>query len=289
VLKYRGTAFKGGFHDFVIGDEGVDVFPRLVASDTVVEFARDDVRSGNARLDALLGGGIETGSSTLVLGPAGTGKSLLVLTFVAAAVARGEKAAIFVFDEEVGLLFKRMKAFGIDLQAFRDRGDIVVEQVDAAALSPGEFAHRVRAAVDRHQIKTVVIDSLTGYEAAMPDEHALALHIHEILLYLNRQGVTTFVTVAQHGLVGDMGTPVDVTYLADSVILLRYFEADGDMRRAISIVKKRTGAHESKIREYRIGSTGLQLGEPLHGFRGVLSGTPVYTGDQGALLDGKRT
>ena len=289
VLKYRGTAFRGGFHDFVIADKGVDVFPRLVATEHKTGFARDDVRSGNAAVDALLGGGIETGSSTLLLGPAGTGKSLLVLTFVAAAVARGEKAAIFVFDEEVGLLFKRIKAFGIDLEALRTRGDIVVEQFDAAELSPGEFSHRVRVAVDEQQIKMVVIDSLTGYEAAMPEEHALVLHLHEILLYLNRRGVTTFVTVAQHGLVGDMGSPVDVTYLADSVILLRYFEADGDIRRAISVVKKRTGPHESTIREYRIGSTGFQLGEPLRGFQGVLRGTPVYTGEQGALFGGKQT
>jgi circadian clock protein KaiC len=289
VLKYRGTAFKGGFHDFVIADKGVDVFPRLVATGRRTRFARDNIQSGNAALDALLGGGIETGSSTLVFGPAGTGKSLLVLTFVAAAVARGEKAAIFLFDEEVGLLFKRMKAFGIDLEASRDRGDVVVEQVDAGELSPGEFSHRVRAAIDEQQIKTVVIDSLTGYEAAMPEEHALVLHLHEILLYLNRQGVTTFVTVAQHGLVGDMASPVDVTYLADGVILLRYFEADGDIRRAISVVKKRTGAHESTIREYRIGGTGFQLGEPLRGFQGVLGGTPIFTGEQSALRGVKQS
>lgn len=288
VLKYRGTAFRGGFHDFSIGDKGVDVFPRLVAAEHKTGFARRELKSGNAALDALLGGGIESGSSTLLIGPSGTGKSLLAMTFIAAAVARGEKAAIFAFDEEIGLLFKRMKAFGIDLQAFRDRGDIIVEQVDTAELSPGEFSHRVRAAVDEQGIKTVVIDSLTGYETAMPEEHALALHLHEILLYLNRQGVTTLVTVAQHGLLGDMGTPVEVTYLADTVILLRYFEADGDIRRAISVLKKRTGAHESTIREYRIGDGGLQLGDPLRGFQGVLQGAPLYTGEQGALLGGKR-
>jgi len=288
VLKYRGTAFRGGFHDLIIALSGVEVFPRLTAIEHKTDFARGDIRSGNAALDALLGG-LETGSSSLVLGPAGTGKTLLALTFVAAAVARGEKAAIFVFDEEVGLLFKRVKAFGIDLKAMCDRGEVVVEQVDAAELSPGEFSHRVRAAIDEQQIKTVVIDSLTGYQAAMPEEHALILHLHEILLYLNRQGVTTFVTMAQHGLVGDMGSPVDVTYLADTVILLRYFEADSDIRRAISVVKKRTGAHESAIREYRIGSAGLELGEPLRGFQGVLRGTPIYAGEQKALLGGKTT
>jgi circadian clock protein KaiC len=288
VLKYRGTAARGGFHDFIIGDTGVDVFPRLVATEHKTGFDRDELKSGNAALDALLGGGIETGSSTLVIGPTGTGKSLLALTFIAAAIARGERAAIFAFDEEVGLLFKRMKAFGIDLEALRRSGDVIVEQVDAAELSPGEFSHRVRAAVDVHEVKTVVIDSLTGYETAMPEEHAIVLHLHEILLYLNRRGVTTFVTVAQHGLVGDMGSPVDVTYLADTVILLRYFEADGDIRRAISVVKKRTGAHESTIREYRIGDGGLRLGEPLRGLQGVLQGTPLYTGEQGALLGGNQ-
>jgi circadian clock protein KaiC len=287
VLKYRSTAFRGGFHDFIIGKEGVEVFPRLVATEHKTGFARGNLKSGNAALDALLGGGIEIGSSTLALGPTGTGKSLLVLTFIAAAVARGEKAAIFAFDEEVGLLFKRMNAFGIDLEALRDRGDVLVEQIDAAELSPGEFSNRVRTAVAQGEIKTVVIDSLTGYEAAMAEERALVLHLHEILLYLNRQGVTTFVTVAQHGLVGDMQSPVDVTYLADTVILMRYFEAEGDIRRAISVVKKRTGPHESTIREYRIGQGGLQLGEPLRGFQGVLRGTPLYIGEQDALLGGK--
>ncbi|TWB13746.1 circadian clock protein KaiC [Nitrospirillum amazonense] len=286
VLKYRGTAFRGGFHDFIISAEGVRVFPRLVAIEHKTRFARDELKSGNPALDRLLGGGVEAGSSTLVIGPAGTGKSMLAITFVVAAVARGEKAAIFAFDEEIGLLFKRMKAFGIDLEALRKRGDVFVEQVDAAELSPGEFSHRVRAAVDEQGIKTVVIDSLTGYEAAMPEERALVLHLHEVLLYLNRQGVTTFVTVAQHGLFGSMESPVEITYLADTVILLRYFEADGDIRRAMSVVKKRTGPHESTIREYRIADGGLQLGEPLRTLQGVLRGTPLYTGAQAALFDG---
>ncbi|EGY01841.1 circadian clock protein KaiC [Nitrospirillum viridazoti Y2] len=288
VLKYRGTAFRGGFHDFTISAEGVSVFPRLVAIEHKTRFPRDELKSGNPALDQLLGGGVEAGSSTLVIGPAGTGKSLLALTFVAAAVARGEKAAIFAFDEEIGLLFKRMKAFGIDLETLRKRGDVFVEQVDAAELSPGEFSHRVRAAVDERGIKTVVIDSLTGYEAAMPEERALVLHLHEVLLYLNRQGVTTFVTVAQHGLFGSMESPVDITYLADTVILLRYFEADGDIRRAMSVVKKRTGPHETTIREYRIADGGLQLGEPLRNLQGVLRGNPIYTGAKAALFDGNR-
>lgn len=286
VLKYRGQKYRGGFHDFTIRSGGIEVFPRLVATEHRTDYTRDQLSTGIATFDALLGGGIDTGSSTLLIGPTGTGKSLVALVFLAAAVARGEKAAMFVFDEELGLLFKRVKQFGIDLEAMRARGDVVIEQIDAAELSPGEFAHRVRSAVDEKQIKTVIIDSLTGYQAAMPQENALVLQLHEILLYLNRQGVTTFVTLTQHGLVGDMGSPVDVTYLADAVILLRYFEAGGEIRRAISVVKKRTGPHESTIREYRLSTNGLSVGEPLRGFQGVLRGTPDYVGSQQKLFDG---
>jgi circadian clock protein KaiC len=205
-----------------------------------------------------------------------------------AAIDRGEKAALFIFDEELALLFNRMKGLGIDLEAARDRGDLSIAQIDAAELSPGEFAHRVRNAVDAEQVKTVVIDSLNGYQAAMPEENSLLLHVHELLQYLNRHGATTFMTVAQHGLVGQMQSPVDVTYLADTVILLRFFEASGQVRRAISVIKKRTGSHESTIREYRISSNGLSLGEPLAAFEGVLRGTPTYLGEKGAAAEGKR-
>jgi circadian clock protein KaiC len=209
------------------------------------------------------------------------------MSFVMAAIARGEKAALFIFDEELGLLFDRMRAMGIDLQGERSKGNILLQQVDAAELSPGEFTHRVRQTVDSEKIKTVVIDSLNGYQAAMPEENSLILHIHELLQYLNRQGAATFMTVAQHGLVGDMQTPVDVTYLADSVILLRYFEAMGKVRRAVSIIKKRTGFHETTIREFKISDAGITMGEPLEAFHGVLRGVPNYTGSQGTLIGGK--
>src|SRR3954462_3937744 len=285
VIKYRGVKFRGGYHDVTITTGGLNVFPRLVASEHRGNFERIKMASGIAELDGLLGGGIESGSSTLILGPAGTGKSLIAVVFVAAAIARGEKAALFVFDEELGLLFSRMKGLGIDLEAMQRDGDLVIEQVDAAELSPGEFAHRVRKRVDEDRIKTVVIDSLNGYQAAMPEENSLILHVHELLQYLNRQGAATFMTVAQHGLVGDMKTPVDVTYLADTVILLRYFEAIGSVRRALSIIKKRTGAHESTIREYRIDNRGLTLGEPLVEFQGVLRGVPIYVGEGKPLLE----
>jgi circadian clock protein KaiC len=285
VVKYRGQKFRGGYHDFAIETGGVRVFPRLVAAEHKTGFARTRLASGNPELDGLLKGGVERGSSTLILGPAGTGKSLLTLQFAVAAVERGERAALFIFDEEIGLLFARAKEMGIDLQALSNTGNLLIEQVDAAEKSPGEFAHRVRASVDQHQIRTVVIDSLNGYQAAMPEEQGLILHIHELLQYLNRQGACTFLTVAQHGLVGDMKTPVDVTYLADTVMLLRYFEAAGRVRRAISIVKKRAGSHEDTIREFRISDRGITIGPPLEQFQGVLRGVPVYIGKDGPFIE----
>ena len=287
IIKYRGVKFRGGYHDATISTGGFNLFPRLVASEHRTEFARGVLSSGIAEFDQLLGGGIDKGSSTLVLGPAGTGKSLSVITFVVAAIARGEKAAMFVFDEEMGLLTTRMKGLGIDLDEMRRSGNLHIEQVDAAELSPGEFAHRVRRRVDEDAIKTVVIDSLNGYQAAMPEENSLILHMHELLQYLNRQGAATFMTVAQHGLIGDMKAPVDVTYLADTVILLRYFEAMGSVKRAISIIKKRTGMHESTIREYRIDRHGLTIGAPLDAFDGVLQGVPTYVGGAKPLLGGQ--
>jgi len=287
VVKYRGQKYRGGYHDFTIMADGVHVFPRLVAAEHRNNFQRTQMSSHINELDALLGGGIDGGSSTLILGPAGTGKSLISMVFAAAAVARGEKVGLFIFDEEMGLLFERMKKMNIDLEALQATGNLVIEQVDAAELSPGEFSHRVRRSVDQKGIRTVVIDSLNGYQAAMPEENALVLHMHELLLYLNRKGAATFMTVAQHGLVGDMRAPVDITYLADTVILLRYFEALGQVRRAISIIKKRTGTHESTIREYRISSHGLTIGEPLSEFQGVLRGVPQYFGESNPLLRDK--
>lgn len=278
VVKCRGQSFRGGFHDFSIRTGGIEVFPRLVSLEHKTGFRRDRLVSGIEQLDALLGGGVEKGSSTLLLGPAGTGKSLFAIQYLLAAIERGERAAMFIFDEELALLFERMHAMGLDLEGKRDRGELFIEQVDAAELSPGEFAHKVRAVVDDNDLKTVVIDSINGYQAAMPQENALILHIHELLQYLNRQGASTFLTVAQHGLVGDMKAPVDITYLADTVVLLRYFEALGRVRRAISVIKKRAGNHEDTIREYRIGAHGLSIGEPLQNFTGVLRGTPNYVG-----------
>lgn len=274
VAKYRSQAYRSGYHDFAVTSAGPQVFPRLVAAEHRRAFVRAQASTGIAELDALLGGGIEAGSSTLLLGPSGAGKSLLALQFIAQAVAKGGKAAMFIFDEELGLLFDRVKPLGFDLAAMRDSGRLHIVQVDAAELSPGEFAHRVRQSVDELQASAVLIDSLNGYQAAMPEENALVLHMHELLQYLNRRGTSTFLTVAQHGLVGAMTTPVDITYLADSVILLRYFEASGSVRRAVSIIKKRTGRHEDTIREFWIDG-GLKVGGVLSEFQGVLTGVPV--------------
>ena len=285
VIKYRGQRYRGGNHDFVIDTGGVRVFPRLVSAEHRSSFKREVLPSESVELNALLGGGVERGSSVLILGPAGTGKSLLALHFVVGAIHRGEQAAMFVFDEELGLLFERAKGLGIQLQEMVDSGRLIIEQVDAAELTPGELSARVRHCVEESGARTVVIDSLNGYQAAMPEEQSLILHMHEMLQYLNRQGASTFLTVAQHGLVGDMKSPVDVTYLADTVILLRYFEARGRVRRAISVIKKRTGAHEDTIREYRIDSQGVTIGQPLMNFQGVLRGVPELMDEAQPLLE----
>lgn len=279
ILKQRGQAFRGGYHDFTIRPGGLRVFPRLVSSEHHASFERDRLGSGIAELDNLLGGGVERGSSTLIMGPAGSGKSVFGLQFVRQAIERGERAALFVFDEELGLLKNRAAALGFDLEKPLRDGSLLLEQVDVAELTPGEFAHRVRDQADMPATRTVVIDSLNGYMLAMPEETALLLHVHELLLTMNRQGINTFVTLAQHGLFGDMVAPVDLTFLADTVLLLRFFEARGRVRRAVSVIKKRTGSHEDTIREYRIGPPGLVLGEPLVEFSGVLRGSPQLLGE----------
>jgi circadian clock protein KaiC len=279
VVKYRAQGFRGGYHDFVIRAGGAQVFPRLVAAEHRRDFVRGRIGTGLPAFDSLLGGGIEQGSSTLLLGPAGSGKTTLAWQFVAEAVRKGDRAAMFLFDEELGLLFDRAKPLGFDFEAMQASGRLQITQLDAAELSPGEFSHNVRQAADDPSMKTVVIDSLNGYQASMPHENSLILHMHELVQYLNRAGVSTFLTVAQHGLVGEMKSPVDVTYLADAVILLRFFEAEGAIRRALSVIKKRGGKHEDTIREFWIDG-GLHIGEPLAQFHGVLRGTPTLPGDR---------
>jgi circadian clock protein KaiC len=286
VQKMRGQTFRSGYHDMTIERGGVAVFPRLVASGQQTDFQRKKMTSGIAELDHLLGGGVQQGSSALVLGPSGAGKSVFVQRFLAAALDRGERAAMFVFDEELGILIERSRALGVDLAPFLEDGRLHLEQVDAAELSPGEFAHRAVAQVRDRGCKTILIDSLNGYLASMPEERHVILHMHELLQALNRLGATTFMTLAQHGLIGTMTSPVDLTYLADTVVLLRYFEAQGEVKRAVSVIKKRTGRHENAIREYVIEDGGLRLGEPLRDFNGVLKGTPNYVGSKASPLIG---
>jgi len=284
VVKYRGRRFRGGYHDFTIRTGGLEVYPRLVSAEHRSEFDRLSLSTGIEGLDALLGGGLEGGTSCLILGPAGTGKSLLALYFALETIKRGARAAVFLFDEEKGLLIQRARGLGLHLDTLLDDGRLILEQIDAAELSPGEFTAKVRNCVAVSGARTVVIDSLNGYQAAMPQEHFLLLHMHELLQYLNRLGASTFLTVAQHGLVGDMKSPVDVTYLADTVVLLRYFEASGQVRRAISVIKKRSGAHEKTIREYEINAEGLRVGPALKGFQGVLRGIPNFVGQSPGVM-----
>ena len=276
VVKYRAQGFRGGFHDFTIRQGGAVVFPRLVAAEHRRTISRAQIKTGIDGFDRLLGGGIEGGSSTVLIGPSGSGKSLMCLQFVRETIRNGGKAAMFIFDEEMGLLFDRAKPLGFDLAEMQASGKLSITQLDATELSPGEFAHTVRDAIQDPAVKTVVIDSLNGFQASMPQENSLLLHMHEMLQYMNRHGVSTFLTVAQAGFMGDMKSPIDITYLADSVIMLRFFEARGSVRRALSVVKKRTGFHEDTIREFWI-KNGLQIGEPLTNFQGVLRGVPWLT------------
>jgi circadian clock protein KaiC len=284
VIKMRGTAFRGGFHDFVIRRGGLEVFPRLIAAEHGHSFPDEKLGSGIVGFDALLGGGLDRGTSTMLLGPSGVGKSSSALAFVMTALHQGDRALILSFDETSGILKRRAKGLGMDIEPFCESGLLRIEQIDPAEISPGELTAMVRDAVERQDVRIVVIDSLTGYHNAMPEEQYLELQMHEILTYLNQQGVTTLLILAQHGLIGQMSSSIDLTYLSDSIVLFRFFEAAGGLRRAVSVVKKRVGAHEAAIRELRIDSSGLRVGDPLSAFRGVLTGVPTYVGDNGQLM-----
>jgi circadian clock protein KaiC len=284
VVKMRGIDFKGGFHDFNIRKGGLNVYPRLVAAEHHKTFDADLVASGNAELDTLLGGGIERGTNMLLIGAAGVGKSSLALTYAIAGARRQERAVIFAFDEGRGTMGARAKALGLPLEEHVEAGLIEVKQIDPAEMAPGEFADSVRRSVETDGAKIVIIDSLNGYLNAMPDERFLILQMHELLSYLSQRGVLAFLVLAQHGLVGPMDTPLDVSYLADGVMMLRYFEFDGAVRRALSVVKKRSGAHEHTIREFKLSPQGIQVGPPLRGFSGIFTGTPVYRGEEAPLM-----
>jgi circadian clock protein KaiC len=285
IQKLRGISYRDGYHDFTIQTGGIEAYPRLVAAEHHRDFANEQVRSGVPGLDQILGGGLDRGTSTLILGPAGVGKSTLAAQYVAAAVRQGEKSALYIFDEVPHTFAVRGAGLGMGIADHIRSGRIAIQQVNPAELSPGEFAMRVRNAVERDNRNLVVIDSLNGYNGAMPEERFLSAHLHELLAYLNQRGVITILIVSQLGLLGQgVESPIDLSYLADTVILLRYFEAFGEVRQAISVVKRRTGAHEHSIRELRMGPGGILVGERLQNFQGVLSGQLVYTGDRSPLL-----
>jgi circadian clock protein KaiC len=286
VVKLRGARFRGGYHDFNIEMGGLAVFPRLIAADHRQDFVKGEALSNVPELDELLGGGLSRGSSTLILGPAGCGKSSIGAQFAAASAKRDERAAIFVFDEILETYISRAAGIGTDIRHYMDDGLITMQQVDPAELAPGEFANAVIRAVDLNGTRVVVIDSLNGYLNAMPEERFLTIQMHELLMYLNQQGVVTILIMAQHGFLGSsMQTPVDVSYLADTVLMLRYFEAKGAVHRALSVIKKRTGAHENTIRELEITAKGIRVGPPLTKFQGVLTGVPAYGGDSEMLIE----
>lgn len=286
VQKLRGIDFVAGFHDLRLRHGGIDIFPRLIAADHHRPFFGEPVSSGVAELDALLAGGPLRGTCTLITGPAGSGKTTISLQYVYAACERGEACAIFEFDERIGTLLTRAQAMGFVLGPHLDSGRLTIEQVDPAQMSPGEFATRIRHAVEKQHCRLVVIDSINGYMAAMPHTNQLILQLHELLSYMNQQGVATIVISPQSGLVGTMSTgALNVSYVADAVILTRFFEADGRIRKAISVIKNRGGGHEDSIRELRIDPQGVRVGEPLIEFHGIMTGTPEYVGSREPLME----
>ena len=275
----RGLRFRDGYHDFSIETGGIIVYPRLIAAEHRRIVQLEQLPSGLKLLDSMLGGGIDRGTSTLIMGPAGSGKSALSTQYAVAAAKRGEKTSMFLFEESLSSLFNRSTSLGMPLHEHVEAGTVNVRQVDPAQLQPGEFAHLVRQSVEVDQSRLLVIDSLNGYLNAVPEERFLLLHLHELLSYLGQNGVATILVFAQHGLLGPaMQSAVDVSYLADCVILLRYFEARGKIRKALSIVKKRSGPHETAIRDLMMSPEGIHIGPPLEEYRGVLSGIPTYEG-----------
>lgn len=281
IPKIRGMAYRQGYHDYTIGLEGVLIYPRLVAGEHGGDIPEQQhVSSGLAPLDTMFGGGIERGSSTLILGPTGVGKSLMAMQYAFAAATRGERAVIYVFDEAVHTVKARARGLGMQIDSEIEKQHLSLEQIDPAELSPGEFIDRIKREVEDKHTKFVVIDSLNGLRHSMAEEGDLALQLHELVVFLSLKNVATFIVLTQHGILGNVYEDIEISYLADTVLLMRFFEADASLRRAISVLKKRSGAHELTIRELRIGPGGLQIGEPLTGFRGVLSGTPNFIQSQ---------
>ena len=290
IVKARGRRYAGGFHDFVIRKGGLEVFPRLVAAEHRGEHKPEMLPSGIASLDALLGGGLMTGGSTLLVGPAGTGKSSIAMQFAVSAAERGGNAAAFIFDERPETAIARASGLHMNIQEHLDDGRLRIQQVDPAELSAGQFAHIIRAEVESRKLSVLVIDSLNAYLQAMPDQRFLLAQMHELLTYLGQQGAATFLVMGQSGVVGDTLSPANASYLTDNMLLFRFFEAKGEVRKAISVVKKRRGSHEIAIRELKFGPEGITVGEALRQFQGVLTGVPIFTGAPSQLMqvkDGK--
>jgi circadian clock protein KaiC len=286
VVKLRGLKFRGGYHDYKVETGGMVVYPRLVAAEYRIPSSSETVSTGNRELDQLLGGGLERGTSTLLLGPSGVGKSSLMLQLATAAVSRGEPVSIFLFDEGIGTLRTRARALGMPIDGWERNERVHLSQVDPTELAPDELVQRIRETVERDGPGMVVIDSLNGYVHAMPDERYLTVQLHELFAFLAQRQVITVLVMSQHGMLGQtMTTPLDVSYVADSVILLRFFEAQGRVHKAISVVKKRSSGHEDAIRELQLTASGIRIGRPLTDFRGVLTGVPVYMGASGELLE----
>jgi circadian clock protein KaiC len=285
ITKMRSANFRGGYHDVMISRGGLSVFPRLAVEDTVDTFAGQMINSGVPALDALLGDGVHRGTSMLLVGPAGAGKSSLATRYALSALERGESAAIYTFDESRNTLIERSNGLGMHLKPHLETGRLLIEGVNAAELTPGHFAHLVRDRVEHHPRGVIVIDSLNSYLNAMPAEQFLVMQMHELLSYLNRKGLLSILIMAQQGLIGQMHSPVDLSYLTDTVVLLRYFEFRGAVKKAISVIKKRSGAHEETIREFKLGPSGVSVGAPLSAFQGVLTGVPTYVGESGQLLE----
>jgi circadian clock protein KaiC len=285
VAKMRGMPYQEGYHDFRIQTGGLHVYPRR-ADGSAVEQRRSPIESGVAELDALLGGGLEPNTACLLIGQTGTGKTTTALLFARAVLKKGGKATIFMFEERTDTLYQRMAGLGLDLRPFVASGDLHIHEINAGEISPGEFTHLVNQEVKVRGIEVVVIDSLNGYLNAMPQERQLLIQMHELLAFLGKAQVLTMLTLTQHGMLGaDPRTEIDMSYLADCVLLLRRFEAEGMIRQAISVVKKRHGIHEKSIREIQLGANGVLVGEPLTSFQGILTGYPVFTGHQKSLLD----
>lgn len=289
VTKMRGIRFRGGEHDFILDTGGIEVFPRLVAAEhrVVTEFRVGS--TGVPKLDALMGGGLAYGSNTLFVGPSGVGKTTTALACTLAALKRGDTAVYYLFDEGLSTMIVRARALGLDVQPYIDDGRLEIVPLDPAEVSPGEFAHMVRAAVEERGALTVVIDSLNAYLQAMPGSKHLMLQMHELLTYLNHRHMLTILILGQHGLLGEMRAEVDMSYLSDAILLFRFFEARGHLLKAVSMVKSRTNAHEQTIREFRMRSEGLEVGQELMDFEGVLTGVAVYRGAVPLLGDAKAT